>query len=77
MNRKDLFIASLFLASVIVLGLKLFNPTRIQIIVEGSNINVAELSGFFTYRDLIVFVFSPILIGFCSAYFNLRRKSMC
>ena len=54
-NRgKAAFMAALFVASAFILGLKLLNPTPIQIVVEGQSVSITQLPGFFTIGDVIV-----------------------
>ncbi len=47
---KTLFAAAIFIVSVLVLALKLLNPTPVQILDEGA---VSHVSGLFTYIDVL------------------------
>ena len=62
------FVAALFVASVFVLGIKLLNPTPIQIFVEGNNIAVKQIPGFFTYTDVVILVIASLVLGISGAY---------
>jgi uncharacterized membrane protein len=55
--------AALFVGSLSILGMKLLNPTPIQIYVEGSEAAVSQIPGFFTYTDVIVLVIASFLLG--------------
>ena len=42
-NGRIVFMAVLFVASVFVLGIKLLNPTPIQIFIEGQNTAISQI----------------------------------
>ena len=75
---KTAFIAALFVASAFVLGLKLLNPTPIQIVIEeGQNASITKLPGFFTIEDVIIVVIASIILGISGTYlffFDLYEK---
>ena len=75
---KTAFIAVLFVASVFILGLKLLNPTPIQIVIEGQNASITKLPGFFTIEDVIIVVIASIILGVSGTYlffFDLFEKT--
>ena len=43
-----------FIASVVVLGIKLLNPTPVQIFVENETTIVNQIPGLFTYTDTLI-----------------------
>ncbi|MGB2728912.1 MAG: MarR family transcriptional regulator [Halobacteriota archaeon] len=55
-HRKTVFVAAVFVAAVFILGIKLLNPTPIQIIVAGNEVAVKTIPGFFTYTDVVILV---------------------
>ena len=67
-HGKTAFMAALFVASVFVLGLKLLNPTPIQIVVEGQSALITQLPGFFTVEDVIIIVVASIILGVSGTY---------
>jgi len=67
-HGKTAFMAALFVASVFVLGLKLLNPTPIQIVVEGQSASVTQLPGFFTLEDVIIILVASIVLGVSGTY---------
>ena len=70
-GRKDLFVGILFVSAVFVLGMKLLNPTPVQIIVGENEAVVAQIPGFFTYSDVVIILASSLVLGFSGAYFML------
>ena len=74
---KTAFMAALFVASAFILGLKLLNPTPIQIVVEGQSVSITQLPGFFTFEDVIIIVIASIILGVSGTYllfFDLAEK---
>ncbi len=65
---KNLFMASLFVGSLFILGMKLLNPTPIQIYVDGSETAVSQIPGFFTYTDVIILVVTSCVLGVSGTY---------
>ena len=75
---KTAFIAALFVASAFILGLKLLNPTSIQIIIKGQSVSIIQLPGFFTLEDVIIIVIASIILGVRGTYLlllDLAEKS--
>jgi len=68
---KTVFMAALFVASAFILGLKLLNPTPIQIVIEGQNASITQLPGFFTLEDVIVIVMASTILGVSGTYLLL------
>jgi len=74
---KTAFMAALFVVSVFILGLKLLNPTPIQIVIEGQSASITQLPGFFTIGDVIVIIIASITLGISGTYllfFDLTEK---
>jgi len=67
-DRRPLFIAALFIASVFVLGMKLMNPTPIQIVIDGDEPIINQIPGVFTTSDMIILVVTSIILGICLMY---------
>jgi len=65
---KTVFTAALFVASVFILGLKLLNPTPIQIVIEGQSTSITQLPGFFTFEDVVIIVIASIILGVSGTY---------
>jgi uncharacterized membrane protein len=77
-HGRTVFMAVLFVASVFVLGLKLLNPTPIQIFVEGNQTAVSQIPGFFTFADVIILIVSSIVLAISGIYllfFDFAQKS--
>ena len=68
-HRKTAFMAALFVTSVFVLGIKLLNPTPIQIIIEGQNSSsIIQTLRFFTFTDVIIIVIASITLAISGMY---------
>ena len=67
-HGKYVFAAAVFVASVFVLGIKLLNPTPIQIFIGGSSTAVSQVPGYFTYADVIVIIASSLLLAISGMY---------
>ena len=67
-RRKISFTAALFVSSVFILGLKLLNPTPIQIVIEGQSTSITQLPGFFTPKDVMIIVISSVILGASGTY---------
>ncbi|NJD76383.1 MAG: MarR family transcriptional regulator [Candidatus Methanoperedens sp.] len=64
-HGRTVFMAALFVSSVFILGIKLLNPTTIQIFVEGSNAAISQIPGFFTLTDVIILIIASFAL--CSS----------
>ena len=67
---KAILMASLFVASAFILGLKLLNPTPIKIVIEGEdqNASITQVPGFFTFEDVIIIVVASVILGISGTY---------
>ncbi|MGB2841458.1 MAG: helix-turn-helix domain-containing protein [Halobacteriota archaeon] len=72
MNIRDktvsIFMAVLFMASIFITGIKLITPTPINIVVEGSDVVVSQMPGFYTLADMIIVTVSALLLGISAIY---------
>lgn len=72
MNVRDktvsIFMAVLFIASIFITGIKLITPTPINIVVEGSDVVVSRMPGFYTLADMIIVTVSAFLLGISAIY---------
>lgn len=68
---KTLFAAVIFLASVLVLAIKLLNPTPVQILVEGGTAIISQVPGLFTYIDVLEIGAALVLMSITAAYILL------
>jgi DNA-binding transcriptional ArsR family regulator len=78
-HGRTVFVAVLFIASVFVLGIKLLNPTPIQIFVEGEQTAVSQIPGFFTYADVIILLVASIVLAVSAIYllfFDFSQKPL-
>jgi uncharacterized membrane protein len=67
-HGKIVLMAVLFIVSAFVLGMKLLNPTPIQIYVGDNETTVTQIPGFFTNVDVAVLVITSIFLGVSGAY---------
>jgi len=67
-HGKMVFMAALFVASVFVLGIKLLNPTPVQIFIEGQNTAITQIPGFFTFSDVIILIGASITLAISGMY---------
>jgi len=67
-HGRTIFMAVLFIASVFVLGIKLLNPTPVQIFIESQNTAVTQIPGFFTFSDVIILVVASIILAISGMY---------
>lgn len=65
---------AIFLGSVFILGLKLINPTSINIYMEESEASITKIPGFFTYIDVMILVASSLTMGLSGAYILLGGR---
>jgi DNA-binding transcriptional ArsR family regulator len=69
---KTLFAAAIFVASVLVLAFKLFNPTPVQILVEGNTAIMTQVPGLFTYADVLEIGVALVLMSVTGTYILLH-----
>ena len=67
-RKKTVFMAVVFVASVIVLGIKLLNPTPVQIFVENETTIVNQVPGLFTYTDTLMMIIAASLVSISGMY---------
>jgi len=60
--------AVLFIASMFITGIKLITPTPINIFVEGSDVVVSQMPGFYTLADMVIVTVSALLLGISAIY---------
>ena len=72
---KTLFAAAVFVASVLVLSLKLLNPTPVQILVEGNTAITTQVPGLFTYADVFVIAVALVLMSVSGTYILLQDST--
>ena len=69
---KKLFAAIIFIASIIVLAVKLLSPASVQIFVEGNTAITSQVPGLFTYADVLALVVSSMLLSGSGLYLLLH-----
>ena len=67
-HGRAAFMAALFVTSVFVLGIKLLNPTPVQIFIEGQNTAITQIPGFFTFSDVIILIVASIILAISGMY---------
>ena len=67
-HKKTAFMAVVFIASVVVLGIKLLNPTPVQIFVENETTIVNQIPGLFTYADALIMIIAASLGSISGMY---------
>ncbi len=65
---RRLFAAAIFVASLIVIAVKLLNPASVQIFVEGDTTITSQIPGLFTYTDVFVLIVSSFLASGSGLY---------
>jgi DNA-binding transcriptional ArsR family regulator len=68
LHGKQLLAAVVFVASTLVLAVQLINPTPVVVSVGQNGAEVAELGGYFQYRDVAVTAVSATLLGASGTY---------
>lgn len=67
-HGRTVFMAALFVSSIFIFGIKLLNPTPIQIFIQGSNAAVSQIQGFFTLTDVVVLIVSSFVLCISGMY---------
>jgi len=67
-HKKTAFMAVIFIASVVVLGIKLLNPTPVQIFVENETTVVNQVPRLFTFADVLVMIVAVTLLNLSGIY---------
>jgi len=65
---KLILAAAGFIVSGFVLGIKLLNPTQIQITIEGSEIKTLPIQAVFTFPDVVVIAVSASILSITAMY---------
>lgn len=68
LHSEHLFAAGVFVASTLVLALQLINPSPVVVSVGERGTEVAELGGYFRYRDVGVVTVAACLLGASGTY---------
>ncbi len=69
----SILMAVLFIASIFITGMKIITPTPINIVVEGSDVVVSRMPGFYTLEfytlaDMVIVTVSALLLGISAIY---------
>lgn len=67
-KHRRLFAAAVFVASTLVLAIQLITPTPVMVTVGEGTTDVAELGGYFQYRDVAVITVAACLLGASGTY---------
>jgi hypothetical protein len=65
---------AVFVASIVVLGLKLLNSASFTINVEGGESSLIPISGFYTFTDVMIVSVSSSLLGISLMYLLLPQQ---
>lgn len=68
LRSRQLFAAAVFLGSTVVLAIQLINPSPVVVTVGGDGTSVAELGGYFRYREVVIIAASACLLGTSGTY---------
>lgn len=68
LQGRQLLAAVVFLAATLVLSVQLINPSPVVVSVGENGTEVAELGGYFGYRDVAVVSLSSCLLGASGTY---------
>lgn len=67
-HGKTAFMVALFIASIFMIGIKMINPTPINIFMEGSDVVASQIPGFYTGTDMFITAFFACLLGISTMY---------
>ncbi len=59
---------ALFVASIVVLGVRFLQPASVKILVEGSEVSAVHLPGLFTFTDGVIIAIASCLVGVSGMY---------
>jgi uncharacterized membrane protein len=68
LHSEHLLAAGVFVASTLVLALQLINPSPVVVSVGKSGTEVAELGGYYRYRDVGIATVAACLLGVSGTY---------
>lgn len=74
LHGKQLLTAVLFVASTVVLAVQLINPSPVVVSVGENGTEVAQLGGYFRYRDVGVITVAACLLGASGTYLLLGDR---
>lgn len=74
-HGRLIFVAAVFIASVTILGMKLLNPTPIQIFIGDNGTTVSQVPGYFTYTDVVVITILSLVVAVSGMYLFFSGKS--
>ncbi|HPR41792.1 MAG TPA: MarR family transcriptional regulator [Candidatus Methanofastidiosa archaeon] len=57
-----------FLSGFLIIALKLFMSSSIQIVIEGEQVSSHNLEGIFTFQDVAILLMASLLMGFALSY---------
>ncbi|WP_436934199.1 helix-turn-helix transcriptional regulator [Halovenus marina] len=75
LHSGHLVAAVVFLAGTLVLAVQLLSPTPVVVSVGENNTNVAELGGYFGYRDVAVAAVSACAVGASGTYLLIAGQA--
>lgn len=75
LDRRRLFAAAVFLGSTTVLAIQVINPSPIAVTLGENGTEVAELGGYFRYRDVIIVAATACLLGASGTYLLTAGRS--
>lgn len=74
LHGRSLLAAAVFVGAIFLLGLQLLNPSPVVVSVDGTETEVGELSGFFTYRDAVLLIVASTLAGASASYLLITGR---
>lgn len=74
LTPKLILATALFIVSGITLGIKLLNPTQINITITGSEIKTLPVQEFFTFSDVMVCVIAASILCITAMYVLYSRN---
>ncbi|WP_135663815.1 helix-turn-helix transcriptional regulator [Halorhabdus rudnickae] len=75
LHGKQLLAAVAFVAATVVLAVQLITPTPVVVSIGGNGAEVAELGGYFQYRDVAIIGVAAALLGASGTYLVTRDWS--
>lgn len=73
--KLRLFMAALFVASIVILGYEFLNSASFILVVDGGEGTVIPSSGFYTLTDMIIVTVASSILGISSIYLLLIESS--
>jgi uncharacterized membrane protein len=73
-QKNPLIVMAVFIISVIILVIKLFEPKPIQILIEEGKALPVESSGLFTFGDVLLMVISAWIAGMTLLYLLYKEE---